>query len=79
MARLTEHYRGYTIAVTPIRDDDDLWDFDYFLSQAGTILAGARPTRSQTLGGYAAPDIAGVAGLEVAKIEIDNLLALQEK
>ena len=74
---LTEDYRGFTLRVTPVRDEDDQWDFDYILSQAGAALA--RPPRSQTLGGFAGADIACMAGMDVAKIEVDNLLALREK
>ncbi len=78
MDRLTAEYRGYTIAVTPIKDEGDQWDFNYVLSKDGAPEP-ARLSGSQTLGGYAGPEVACLAGMEVAKIEVDNLLALQDK
>ncbi|MEG2032513.1 MAG: hypothetical protein RR376_17855 [Janthinobacterium sp.] len=69
----SEQYRGFTISVTPQKDNDDLWDFTYRLQRDGE--AGAQDiTRSRTLGGYAAPETACTAGLEVARMEVDNLL-----
>ena len=69
----SEQYRGFTIFVTPQKDNDDLWDFTYRLQRDGEPEAQAI-TRSRTLGGYPAPDTACIAGLEVAKTEVDNLL-----
>lgn len=69
----SEQYRGFTISVTPKKDKDDLWDYTYRLQRDGEPDAQAI-TRSRTLGGYLAPDAACVAGLEVAKTEVDNLL-----
>ncbi|CDG82668.1 hypothetical protein [Janthinobacterium agaricidamnosum] len=69
---LTQEYRGYTIRVTPFQDHDDLWDFTYQLSKDG----GPAIDGSQTLGGHLTAEIAGFAGVEVARIEVDNLLAL---
>ena len=77
MDMLTEDYRGFGIVVTPVRDNGGQWDFDYVLTRAGAAVAGA--PRSQTLGGFAGAGIACLAGMEVAKIEVDNLLALHEK
>ncbi|MDB5907106.1 MAG: hypothetical protein JWP34_1220 [Massilia sp.] len=75
MQEAAEQYRGYQIVVVPIKDCEDFWDFEYRLSR------GADPElrlRSKTAGGYATPDIARFAGVEVARTEIDNLLALEE-
>lgn len=69
----SELYRGFTISVTPQKDNEDLWDFTYQLHRDGEPVSEVI-TRSRTLGGYAAPDTARLAGLEVAKIEVDNLL-----
>ena len=69
----SEQYRGFTISVTPQKDNDDLWDFTYRLQREGQAEVQAI-TRSRTLGGYAAPETACAAGLEVAKTEVDNLL-----
>lgn len=80
MDALDQQYRGFSISVTPLRDHDDLWDFVYHITRSGepVVLLGGI-ARSQTLGGHATPEIACLAGLEVAKTEVDNLLALEEK
>ncbi len=70
----TEEYKGFTIAVTPVKDCGDLWDFTYRIARLGDPAAVL--TRSQSAGGHATPDTACVAGVQVARIEIDNLLAL---
>ena len=69
----SEQYRGFTISVIPQKDNDDLRDFTYRLQREGESAAQAI-TRSRTLGGYAAPETACTAGLEVARMEVDNLL-----
>ena len=76
MSSLTEAYRGHEICVTPIRDHEDLWDFEYRIARAGEPMQQAEVTRQRTLGGHATPEIALRAGLEVARIEVDNLLAM---
>lgn len=71
----SEQYRGFTISVTPQKDNDDLWDFTYHLQREAGAGGDAKDIeRSRTLGGYATPETACVAGLEVAKTEVDNLL-----
>ena len=72
----TEQYKGYTIAVTPLKDCEDRWDFEYRIGKAAPGQPGAAITRSQTAGGHATPEIACLAGIEVARTEVDNLLAL---
>lgn len=77
MENATEQYKGYTLAVTAIQDNGDLWDFEYRISSGGQ--SGAAPaaiTRSKTAGGYNTAAIACTAGLQVARTEVDNLLAL---
>ena len=79
---IKQEYRGFTIVVTPVKDNDDLWDFEYRIERDSTPLAAraaAAITRSQTLGGHATAEVAHMAGVKVAKIEVDNLLALDEK
>lgn len=68
-------YRGYTIAVTPRKDHDDLWDFDYTIAPVDG--KGQPRQRSNTAGGHASEAIALQSGIEVARIEIDNLLAMK--
>ncbi len=76
----TEEYKGFTIAVTPLKDCGDLWDFEYRISKTGEGGQDTDPaaaiTRTQSAGGHATPAIACVAGMQVARIEVDNLLAL---
>lgn len=76
----TEHYKGFTIAVTPLKDSGDQWDFEYRITKTGDGGKDGDPsaamTRTQTAGGHATAEIACVAGLEVARTEVDNLLAL---
>ncbi len=76
----TEEYKGFTIAITPLKDNGDLWDFEYRLTKRGDGGKDGDPAaaiiRSQTAGGHATPESACLAGLQVARIEVDNLLAL---
>jgi hypothetical protein len=76
----TEEYKGFTIAVTPLKDNGDLWDFEYRITKTGQGGQDGDPaaaiTRSQSAGGHATPAAACVAGMRVARIEVDNLLAL---
>lgn len=76
----TEEYKGFTIAVSPLKDCGDLWDFEYRITKTGEGGQDGDPaaaiTRSQTAGGHATPEIACVSGLQVARTEVDNLLAL---
>lgn len=76
----TEEYKGFTIAVTALKDHGDLWDFEYRLTKTGQGGQDGDPaaaiTRSQTAGGHATPDVACLAGFQVARTEVDNLLAL---
>jgi hypothetical protein len=80
MQSATEQYKGFTLAVTPVKDRDDLWDFEYRITKTGQGGQDGDPaatiTRSHSAGGHATPDIACLAGLQVARIEVDNLLAM---
>lgn len=76
MQNATEEYRGFTIVVEPIKDQDELWDFRYRLARAGE--GEARVPRAHTVGGHASPEVACLAGIEVARTEVDNLLALEQ-
>lgn len=76
MQQTTEEYRGYTIAVTPSSDHDDLWDYEYQLARIdGTAAPLAQ--RAGTAGGHISAEAAMAAGIEVARTEVDNLLALE--
>lgn len=73
MQEVQEEYRGYRISVTPMKDCEDLWDFEYEITPA--TGGGAVRARAKTVGGYATAEVARMAGVEVARIEIDNLLS----
>ena len=70
----SQEYKGFSIDVTPLKDCNDLWDFSYRIVRAAAQGA-VDLTRQQTAGGHASPDIARAAGVELARTEIDNLLA----
>ena len=76
----TEEYKGFTIAVTPLKDTGDLWDFEYRITKTGQGGQDGDPaaaiTRAHSAGGHATAEVACLAGFQVARIEVDNLLAL---
>lgn len=77
MTSENHEYRGFKISVTPIKDHEDLWAFKYHIEKDGAAVAPrAGVTRQQTMEAHQTPEIALLAGLEVAKIEVDNYLAL---
>ena len=80
MQETSQEYKGFTIAVTALKDHGDLWDFSYRITKLGQGGQDGDPaaaiTRSQSAGGHATPEAASLAGLEVARTEVDNLLAL---
>ncbi|MDB5762299.1 MAG: hypothetical protein JWQ21_1294 [Herminiimonas sp.] len=81
METKTVEYRGFQIVVTPMKDHEDLWDFKYQVSKPGdpaTASEGHSVSRRQTLGGYETAATACDAGIEVAKIEVDNRISLSE-
>lgn len=77
MQEETEEYRGYKIKVVPVQDNGDLWDFEYQLARLDGAGDGPRK-RAHTAGGHISPDIACRSGIEVARTEVDNLLALEQ-
>jgi hypothetical protein len=79
MQQASEEYRGFSITVVPVKDHEDLWDYEYRLKPLDAAPANAQPEirRAGTAGGRATPEIAIVAGMCTAKTEVDNLLALK--
>lgn len=78
----TEDYRGYLIVVTPLMDHDDLWDFKYTITRVGDpemASVGHSSSRRQTMDGHQTPAAACEAGVELARIEVDNHIALVGK
>ncbi len=72
-------YRGFDITVTPQKDHHDLWDFRYQITRhddpAKTAI-GHSVARRQTMDGHTTPEAACESGLQLAKVEVDNFLAL---
>jgi hypothetical protein len=74
MQEAVDEYRGYRISVVPVKDCEDRWDFEYRLRRLdGT---GEERTRAKSAGGYPTAETACFAAVEVARTEIDNLVAL---
>ena len=72
-------YRGFEIEVTPFKDHDDLWDFRYRITRHGDPekrVVGHSVSRRQTMDGQMTPEAASEAGMQLAKVEVDNFLAL---
>lgn len=70
-----KEYRGYKIEVHAMQDCEDRWDFDYTV----TALDGKSEARqrSHTVNGQMTEEAARAAAIEVARTEIDNVLAMQ--
>ena len=82
MEKVTVAYRGFEITVTAGVDHDDLWDFEYQIAKTGDGATQAMvnsEAQTRTMGQYATEVGACDAGIEVAKIEVDNLIALTQK
>ena len=79
METSTVEYRGFDIAVTPLKDHDDLWDFRYQITKTDDpdkTVVGHSISRRQTMDGHATPEAACESGVQLAKVEVDNFLAL---
>lgn len=80
METFSEEYKGFTIVVTPVRDNGDLWDFSYRITKTGQGGQDGDPaaaiTRAQSAGGHSTERAAGTAGMAVARTEVDNILAM---
>lgn len=79
MESSTVQYRGFEIAITPFQDHDDLWDFRYQVTRQGDpekAAVGHSVSRRQTMDGHTTAEAAREAGILLAKIDVDNFLAL---
>ena len=75
----TVEYRGFDITVSPFLDHDDRWDFRYQVSRHGDpakSAVGHSVARRQTMDGHATAEAAMEAGIQLARVEVDNFLAL---
>jgi hypothetical protein len=80
MQETREQYRGFQICVMPFKDQrqDGLWDYEYRIERIDGPAASVGPKRAQTVGGCLSGEVARNAGIEVARIEVDNLLAMEQ-
>ena len=72
-------YRGFVITVTPLKDHDDRWDFHYQVTRQGdpdNAVIEHSVARQQTMDGHATAEAACESGIQLAKVEVDNFLAL---
>ena len=79
MEPCTIEYRGFDITVTPLQDHEDLWDFKYLVTRQGDqdkTAVGHSVARRQTMDGHTTAKAACEAGIQLAKVEVDNFLAL---
>lgn len=79
METRTLAYRGFQLLVTPVMDHEGLWEYRYCILRAGQ-KADAKDVvqRRRTVNFHRTAEAACMAGIELAKIEVDNLRALEK-
>ena len=78
METRTLNYRGFRLLVTPVMDHEGLWEYSYRIVRAGSQADGKDVVvRRRTVNFHRTADAACMAGIELAKVEVDNLLALE--
>lgn len=79
METRTLAYRGFQLLVTPVMDHEGLWEYSYCILRAGQKADGKDVVqRRRTVNFHHTAEAACMAGLELAKIEVDNLRALEQ-
>lgn len=74
----TLDYRGFHLMVTPVMDHEGLWDYSYRIVRAGQRADGKDViSRRRTATSHSTAEAACMAGMELAKVEVDNLCALE--
>ncbi|KAF3999112.1 hypothetical protein [Glaciimonas immobilis] len=68
------NYKGYTIVSQPTQGHDDLWHDGYQIIKGDTEIASRLNTESI----HTTRDAARDSSLDFARIEVDNLVALDE-
>ncbi|MFL6717235.1 MAG: hypothetical protein ACJ8G3_12835 [Burkholderiaceae bacterium] len=77
METRTLDYRGFRLLVTPVMDHDGLWEYSYRIQLAGRHTDGRDLVlRRRTINLHSTAEAACMAGIELAKVEVDNLRAL---
>ena len=78
METVTLDYRGCQLMVTPVMHHEGLWDYSYRIMRAGQKADGKDVIlRRRTATSHSTAEAACNAGVELAKIEVDNLRALE--
>jgi len=79
METRTLAYRGFQLLVTPVMDHEGLWEYRYCILRAGQKADGKDVVlRRRTVNFHRTAEAACMAGIELAKIEVDNLRALEK-
>ena len=79
METRTLAYRGFQLLVTPVMDHEGLWEYRYCILRAGQKADGEDVVlRRRTVNFHRTAEAACMAGIELAKIEVDNLRALEK-
>jgi hypothetical protein len=79
METRTLAYRGFRLLVTPAMDHEGLWEYSYRILLAGQPEDGKEVAlRRRTVNFHSTAEAACMAGIELAKVEVDNLCALEQ-
>jgi len=79
METRTIDYRGFRLMVTPVMDHEGLWEYSYQIQRAGQPADGKQAIlRRRTVTFHSTAEAACMAGIELAKVEVDNLRALEQ-
>ena len=77
METRTLDYRGFRLLVTPVMDHEGLWEYSYRILRAGQQADDKDIVlRRRTVNFHRTAEAACMAGIELAKVEVDNLRAL---
>jgi len=79
MEARTLDYRGFQLLVTPVMSHEGLWEFSYRILRPGQRTDSEEVVlRRQTVNFHRTAEAAYMAGIELAKVEVDNLRALEQ-
>lgn len=79
METRTLAYRGFQLLVTPVMDHEGLWEYRYCILRDGQRADGKDVVLRRRTGNFhRTAEAACTAGIELAKVEVDNLRALGE-
>lgn len=79
METRTLDYRGFRLLVTPVMDHEGLWEYSYRILRSGQRADGPDVVpRRRTANFHSTAEAACMAGIGLAKVEVDNLCALEQ-